>query len=105
SGDAPRVVILADDRPELLGRRLDDAPFYAPPGSPTAVVALGTGAAAGHLTGVVRAGAALRPLDGVRVAGPGLAEVRLHADAPDDDDDDSPALPWPAEEVWSRTIG
>jgi hypothetical protein len=104
AGDEPRVVVLPEHRPDLLLRGLDDAAFFAPPGTPSAVVALGVGPAAGRLAGVCRVGNVLRTLDRVRIAGPGLAAVDLVRQAADPPDS-RPALPWPEEEVLSRTIG
>jgi hypothetical protein len=104
TGNAPRVVVLPEGRPELLGRRLDDVPFFAPPGAVTVVVALGVGMAAGRLAGACRVGSSLRPLDSVRVAGAGLATVRFLEQAADPTSE-VPALPWPEEEMLSRTIG
>jgi hypothetical protein len=108
AGDRPRVVVLPETRPDLLTRRLEDVPFFAPPGSTVAVLALGSGPAAGQLAGVCRTGGALRPLDRVRVAGAGLPVVDLAGPGlapPGDDPGGQTSLPWPEEEVLSRTIG
>src|SRR5262245_30804928 len=45
TGDEPRAVVLPHDRADQLARGLDDAPFHAPYGIPSAVVALGVGGA------------------------------------------------------------
>lgn len=104
SGDAPRVVVLQESRPELLGRRLDDASFFPPAGVAAAVVALGVGPAAGRVAGIVRIGENLLPLCQVRLAGAGLPAVALNGAAKVLGEETSP-WPWPEEEVLSRTIG
>ena len=69
------------------------------PGSLTVILLLGLGKDRQGWVGAVQEGNVLRPLDGVRVLGPGMLHLFRAATAPSEDSPD-----WAAER-WSRTRG